>query len=550
MGFLQPRHRARVSPLYRILMGEKHAMTSAKFPNVTWEDEDTDFDAETRQIEKTESEEFEALLGKKENAPERPSLRVGQKVKGVVSRVNQLSGDIMVDLGGKDSGIIEHRDLVDDSGATKTFKVGDTVEAFIVSRRGGDILLSQKMSTALRSIEDLESAQSKKIPVRGRVSAVVKGGVEVSVLGKTAFCPISQLDTRFLENAAEFVGQDLEFLVERVEGRGRNIVLTRAPLLRQRAEARAKELRDNLELNQVFDGTVTEIRDFGAFVDIGGVEGLVHISELAYGRVAKAGDVVEKGAKVRVKVLKVESDAQGRPKISLSMKQASQDPWDSIYNHVASGESYTGRVVNLMPFGAFVEVKPGIEGLLHISELSWVKRIHHPSEILKVGDTVTVKIKDIDTVQKRLSLTMKSAEDDPWLKAKAQFPVGHVASGVVERLKPFGALVTLVEGVSGLVPLSTLKKAFGEAYRTACSPGKTLEVKSLSVNDEDRKILLSLKDVEEEEDDHKHYLAYLKSEEEQAAKVKEAAQSAASDAKARPGTFGALLSAKLQNKKS
>jgi small subunit ribosomal protein S1 len=531
-------------------MGEKHAMTSAKFPNVTWEDEDTDFDAETRQIEKTESEEFEVLLGKKENVPERPSLRVGQKVRGVVSRVNQLNGDIMVDLGGKDSGIIEHRDLVDDSGATKTFKVGDTVEVFIVSRRGGDILLSQKMSTALRSIEDLEAAQSKKIPVRGRVSAVVKGGVEVSVLGKTAFCPISQLDTRFLENAAEFIGQDLEFLIERVEGRGRNIVLTRAPLLRQRAETRAKEIRESLELNQVFDGTVTEIRDFGAFVDIGGVEGLVHISELAYGRVAKAGDVVEKGAKVRVKVLKVENDAQGRPKISLSMKQASQDPWDSIYNHVASGESYTGRVVNLMPFGAFVEVKPGIEGLLHISELSWVKRVHHPSEILKVGDTVTVKIKDIDTVQKRLSLSMKSAEDDPWLKAKAQFPVGQVASGVVERLKPFGALVTLVEGVTGLVPLSTLKKAFGEAYRTACSPGKTLEVKALSVNDEDRKILLSLKDVEEEEDDHKHYLAYLKSEEEQAAKAKEAAQSAAADAKARPGTLGALLSAKLQNKKS
>ena len=523
-------------------------MSSHRFPDIKWEDEESDFDVETRKAEKLETEAFEALLDQKDESTERQSLRVGQKVRGTVSRVNQLSGDILVDLGGKDSGIIEKRELVDEKGATTTFNLGDPVEAFVVSRRGGDILLSYKMSTALRSIDDLEAAQSKKIPVRGRVSGVVKGGVEVTVLGKTAFCPLSQLDTRFLENAAEYVGQELEFLVERVEGRGRNIVLTRAALLRKRAEERARELRENLKPDQIFDGIVTDVRDFGAFVDIGGVEGLVHISELSYSRVSKASDFIEKGAKVRVKLLKVEDDAQGRPKISLSMKQASQDPWESIYNHVANGETYSGRVVNVMNFGDFVEIKPGIEGLLHISELSWSKRVHHPSEVVKVGDNVTVKIKDIDPVQKRLSLTMKHGEDDPWIKFKGQFPVGHIGTATVERLKPFGVLVTLVEGVPGLVPMSTLKKKFGEAYRMACAPGKSLEVKVLVVNDADRKVLLSLSDVEEEEDDHKNYLEYLKAEEEQAAKALESSK-VDSEAKARPGTLGALLSAKLQQKR-
>lgn len=523
-------------------------MTSAKFPVVKWEDEETDFDADARKVEKLETEEFEALLEQNDESTERQSLRVGQKVRGIVSRLNQLSGDVMVDLGGKDSGIIEKRELMSDSDTPLTLKVGDPIEVFVVSRRGGDILLSHKMSTTLRSIDDLEAAQSKKLPVKGRVSGVVKGGVEVTVLGKTAFCPMSQLDTKFLENAAEYVGQELEFLVERVEGRGRNIVLTRAALLKQRAEQRAKELKETLKPEQIFDGTVSEVRDFGAFVDIGGVDGLVHISELSYARVSKVSDFIEKGAKVRVKVLKIENDAQGRAKISLSMKQASQDPWESIYNHVAVGESYTGRVVNVMPFGAFVEVKPGIEGLLHISELSWVKRVHHPNEVVKVGDSVTVQIKDIDPVQKRLSLTMKHGEEDPWLQVKAQFPVGHVGTATVERLKPFGVLVTLVEGITGLVPISTLKKKFGEAYRTAAAPGKELSVKVLTVNDADRKVLLSLEGIDEEEDDHKHYLAYLKAEEDQAAKARDSAK-ATVDQTARPGTLGALLSAKLQQKR-
>jgi small subunit ribosomal protein S1 len=517
----------------------------AKGPDIKWEDDDGAFGQEGE--EPASGGEFEELLGRA--APRAPSLMIGEKVKGVVSLIPPAGGDVLVDLGGKSSGIIEKQELLDETGQLKV-KVGDPVEAFVLSKKAGEILLSYRMSQQLKSIEDLAAAKERGLSVRGRVLKVVKGGYEVAVLGKTAFCPLSQIDTRFSETGAEHLNKEYEFLVERVDERGRNIVLTRAPLLRAQAEAKAKELLANLSPDQVLSGTVTEVRDFGAFVDLGGVEGLVHVSQLSHARVARPADVVGKGDKVRVKVLKVEKDERGRPKISLSMKAASQDPWETLDEQVKTGESYTGRVVNLMPFGAFVEVRPGIEGLLHVSEMSWTKRVHHPSEVVKVGDAVTVTVKEIDRVQKRLSLSMKQVEDDPWFGATARFPVGKVVKAPVERLKPFGAIVELAAGLTGLLPLAALKRQYGEAYRQPCSPGKELEVRIVALDTEARKVLLSLAAVEEEESDRKHYLEYLAAEKQAAAA--EAARAAAAGAAGKDGqktgSFGALLSAKLSQR--
>lgn len=526
-------------------------MSPGKFPDVQWEDDDKDFGV-TKDREDDVGGEFADMLEKDEqkNGGRDNRFLVGEKVKGIVAMIPQGTGtDILIDLGAtKASAIVEKIDLQDESGQLKV-KVGDAVELFVISKKGGEILLSTKMSQALKSAGDLENAFARKTPIRGKVAKVVKGGFEITVLGKAAFCPVSQLDIRFVEDPNVHVGQEYEFVIEKFEEGGRNVVLNRATLLRAQAEERLKQLMATLKPDTVLDGTVTEVRDFGAFVDIGGVEGLVHVSQLGHARVVKASDVVHKGDKVRVKVLKIESATEGggapggKPKISLSMKATAVDPWDDIHRHVEGGKSYTGKVTNLMPFGAFVEIAPGVEGLLHVSEMSWMKRIHHPSELVKQGDRVTVTVKDIDTNSRRISLSMKNIEDDPWFEADKKFPAGRTLKAPVEKLKPFGALVELAPGLSGLLPMAVIKRKFGEAYRQPCTPGKELEVRVVQLDKTGKRVLLTLEGVEEENADQKDYLEYVAAEKE-AAKVQEAK----SDQSPRAGSFGALLSAKLGQK--
>jgi small subunit ribosomal protein S1 len=224
------------------------------------------------------------------------------------------------------------------------------------------------------------------------------------------------------------------------------------------------------------------------------------------------------------------------------MKAAAQDPWETIDTLVKLGESYTGRVTNLMPFGAFVEVRPGIEGLVHVSEMSWTKRIHHPSEVAKIGDVITVSIKTIDRAAKRISLSMKQVEDDPWFDSAARFTAGKEVEGKVERLKNFGAIVELAPGVSGMLPMGAIKRRFGEAYRQAVTPGKSVVVRVQQLDATERKVLLSLPGLDDEDGDA-DYKEYLKSETAAAAEKAAPAQS-----EGRVGSFGALLGAKLQKR--
>jgi small subunit ribosomal protein S1 len=276
---------------------------------------------------------------------------------------------------------------------------------------------------------------------------------------------------------------------------------------------------------------------------------MVHVSEITHARVAKPGDVLTVGDKVRVKVLKIEPSQAGKPKISLSIKAAMTDPWDEIDQHVEGGASYTGKVVNLMPFGAFVELKPGIEGLIHVSEMSWTKRIHHPSDVVKVGDIVSVLVKEIDRRSRRIALSMKQLEQDPWFGAAERFPVGKTLMAPVEKLKPFGALVTLGDGITGMLPITIIKKKFGEAFRTQVAPPKEVEVRIQNVDLRERKIQLSLAGIEGDEDGTQDYKEYLKAEaaaRDQAAREVESAPSSAG----KMGALGALLQAKLSEKKA
>ncbi len=518
-------------------------MVKVKGPSIQWEDDDSGFDTQALEEAKASDDKaFADLLKQESKGGQR--LAVGEKVQGTLSLIG-TGNDVMVDLGhGKATGVIDRVELLDEHGALK-YKVGDKLEVYVVARRGGEVQLSHKMSHSLKSSDDLEKAQAQGIPVRGKVAKVIKGGFEVTVLGKTAFCPISQMDTKFTDNGAEHVGKDYEFMVEKVEERGRNIVVSRTALLRKKADLRLQELAASIGSDTVLSGTVTELREFGAFVDIGGVDGLVHVSALTHGRVSHPSEVVSVGDQVQVKLLKIERDDKGRPKVSLSMKAASQDPWERVHELVSGGKVYLGKVVNLQPFGAFVQIVSGLEGLLHISELSWTKRVHHPSEVLKIGDEVSVAVKDIDTVKRRISLTMKQPEDDPWYAATTRYPVGQVRATKVERLKPFGALVELAPGLTALLPLSVLKRKFGEAYKQAATPGKELEVKIVAVAPDERRIQLTLADIEEEDDDQKNYEDYLASERQVAEQQK--ALSNVADAP-KVGSFGALLGSKLKQR--
>jgi len=361
-------------------------------------------------------------------------------------------------------------------------------------------------------------------------------------MGKRAFCPVSQMDTKFVANKMEYMNQEYNFLIEKVEEGGRNIVVSRSKLLKREGEAKITELEERVDQELILDGVIREVKDFGAFVDLGGFDGFMHVSEMSYARVNRASDYVQKGDKVRVKVLKIETTADGKKRISLSMKAIQEDPWATISSHFESGKSYKGTVVRLETFGAFVSLMPGVEGLIHVSEMSWEKRINHPSEVLKVGDSVQVRIIDIKTAEQKLSLSLKNIEEDPWASAETKYANGTLFTGKVQSLKGFGAFVEIAPGVTGLVPTEILKKAYGESFKKKASPPQELSVVVRELNLGERKILLSLPEIKDDSGDIAAYHEYMQSQEDKSHKQAALPQNR--------GTFGDLLAAKLDKSTS
>ena len=518
-------------------------MSDKKSLEINWQDGDADFD----EIPKDSSEEFASMLDSPSSGgavQARQDLRPGSKVSGTIMRISDDSDDVLVDLGGKDAGIIEKRETLTPEGKLR-FKKGDNIECYVIVRSHDEILLSFEKTTSLKTIDDLRRAYQDKIAVKGKVLKVNKGGFEVSIMGKSAFCPVSQIDIRFVEVPAEFIGQELDFRIEKLDGR--NIVVSRSALLREKAAEKVKEIM-KLPPDKILDGKVTRLAEFGAFVDIGGVEGLVHVSQIGFARVNKASDVLKVGERVRVTILKV--DVASTPaKISLSMKSTQQDPWDSVQEDFKVGDSYPGTVMRIIKSGCFVELKPGIDGYLHVSEMSWKKRIHDPSEVVKEGDLVTVAIRDIDPIKRRIGLSLKAKEEDPWRQVEAKFVKGTSHAGVVERLKGFGAIVKLAEGIEGMLPVSVLKQKFGDGFRKASSPGKDIEVMIGSVDLASRRIQLTFADLDSDEAARQDYIEYLKSE---GLQTDETGQPSAAKPATKPtssggiGAFGKLLEAQMK----
>ncbi|MCC6749132.1 MAG: S1 RNA-binding domain-containing protein [Deltaproteobacteria bacterium] len=358
--------------------------------------------------------EFEAAQPKSER---RARPQVGDRVRG---RVVSLGEEIaLVDLGQKAEGIIDTAQLRDASGAL-TVAIGDELEAQVVEidDSTGTLRLARTLGRGPDGSAALEQAHAHGLAVEGLVGAVIKGGVEVQVAGVRAFCPISQLDARYVEDPQRFVGQRLQFRITRYEaggrGRGPNVVLSRRDLLEEEAAARASELKAHLKVGLVLDGTVTSLKDYGAFVDLGGLEGMLHVSELGHSRVTKPGDVLQLGQRVQVQVIKIEEGTAGKrgPRIGLSLKALERDPWGDLAVRLPEGTRRAGKVARLEPFGAFVELEPGIEGLLHISQLVTDRPLRHAKEALSVGETVKVQVISVEPERHRISLALAPSDED------------------------------------------------------------------------------------------------------------------------------------------
>lgn len=439
-----------------------------------------------------DSVDFGRLLGQ---------MSVGTVEQGeiVTGRLVAVSGEwAFIDLGGKSEGLLSAAELQDGDGKL-TVGVGDEVEAFVVSTRGGEIKLSQSLSRSIKDYGSLRDAYEGGIPVEGRVASANKGGYEVTIAGKRAFCPISQIDLNYTEDPAVHVGRTYDFRVSELAEKGKRIVVSRAALLREERKRKREELLTALDVGVVMPGVVKTVQDYGAFVDIGGIEGLIHVSQLSWRRVEHPSEVVNVGDQVQVKILNIKQTDKGE-RIGLSLREAQPHPWVAVGTTFKTGETYDGTVTRLADFGAFVELGPGIEGLIHVSEISWSKRINHASEVLEVGQTVRVYLKNIDEERQRIGLSLKALEANPWSEARDKYGVGTQVKGVVEKIEAFGIFLTVEEGLTGLIPGSESNTGQGSNLRREFKLGQELTATVLSVDPHARRMSLSLKDASERED--------------------------------------------------
>jgi len=463
-------------------------------------------------IEKEMNEEisFEELLKASSETPGR-KLFPGDKVSGKVLKVSRDT--IFVDLGGKSEGIADIQEFLDKEGKL-TVKEGDWVEMRVASTKD-EIHLTKGMKVhGADALEILREAKENLIPVEGRVIRAIKGGFEIDLSGIRSFCPLGQIDIQFCEKPEEHVGAKYPFRIMEIKEKGKNIIVSRRVILEEEQEKKSKETLAKLKPDLECEGKVTKLTNFGAFVDIGGIEGMVHISEISHARINQPSEILKLGQQVKVKVMKIEEDKQDHPKISLSIKALEPDSWEKGLGFKEE-EVIKGKVSRLTDFGAFVEVAPGVDGLVHISEISY-ERVSHPSRFLHEGDMIDVLVMGIDRETHRISLSIKEAmikkrmEEEGEGADKAQLEVGQVLKGIVEDSKPYGLFIRLPQfgpKVKGLLPIEELRESGKGDVKKKFPKGQEIRVEIVSI-DGNGKIRLSQRVIKEREDqeDYKKFL--------------------------------------------
>jgi small subunit ribosomal protein S1 len=403
----------------------------------------------THEAIRNTGEDFAALLEESLGANE--DLE-GSVIKGIVVAIE--NDDAVVDVGLKSEGRVALKEFAL-PGQPAELKVGDTVEVYLerMENRNGEAVLSREKARREESWEKLEEAFEKTERVTGHIFGRVKGGFTVDLSGAVAFLPGSQVDIRPVRDVGPLMNSPQPFQILKMDRRRGNIVVSRRAVLEEtRAEARS-ELLNSLSEGQVLEGVVKNITDYGAFVDLGGIDGLLHVTDMAWRRIGHPSEVLNIGETVKVQVIKVNPESQ---RISLGMKQLESDPWDGVEVKFPVSAKFTGRVTNITDYGAFVELEPGVEGLVHVSEISWTKKNVHPGKIVSTSQEVEVVILDVDAAKRRISLGLKQTMDNPWEAFEASHPVGTLVEGEIKGITEFGLFVGLDGGVDGLVHLSDI----------------------------------------------------------------------------------------------
>ncbi len=418
-------------------------------------------------------------------------LQYGDIARGkVVQIANEM---VMVDVGWKTEGFIPAAEVKDAQGNIN-ISVGDEIEVFIDKRDSdGNLILSKNKAAKLKVWDEIKNACENNIPVKGKVVEKVKGGLSVDI-GIIAFLPGSQIDVRPVKDLDKFVGEILDFKVLKYDRKRSNVVLSRRSIVASERETEKKDILNTIQEGSVVEGIIKNITDYGIFIDLGGIDGLLHVTDISWGRIAKPSDNFHKGDKLTVRVLTFDREKE---RVSLGLKQLADNPWEHITDRYPVGSITESKVVNLTDYGVFVELETGVEGLVHISEMYWTREIKHPSKVLNMGDVVKVVVLDVNPEAKRISLSLKQTAPNPWEKLKEKYPEGTVVKGVVRNITNFGVFIGIEEGIDGLVHVSDISWKHRVAHPSEYfKKGQEVEAVVEKVDVENEKFSLSVKKLE------------------------------------------------------
>jgi small subunit ribosomal protein S1 len=437
--------------------------------------------------EEMDPAEFSRLLDLYDNSFR--NIAEGEVVKGTVLKVNE--NEVVVDVGYKSEGIISVNEFLDENGAVMV-QAGDVVDVLLerTEDRDGHIVLSREKAEKMKIWDEVEKAFAERKVVIGRVIERIKGGLAVDI-GVRAFLPGSQIDVRPVRNLDALRGQELRMRVIKVNKKRGNIVLSRKVLLEEENAEKKKHTLETLSEGKVLTGVVKNITDYGAFIDLGGIDGLLHITDMSWGRVGHPSEVLKVNENIEVVVLKYD---QATERVSLGHKQLVADPWTTVMDRYPAGARVSGKAVSLTDYGAFIELEPGVEGLIHVSEMSWSKRVKHPSKILNVGDNVEAMVLGVDPSARRISLGLKQVESNPWHELVGKYPVGTKITGKVRNLTEFGAFVEVEDDIDGLIHISDMSWSKRIKHPSeVLKKGDTVEAMVLSIDAENQRLSLGLK---------------------------------------------------------